>query len=387
MRVISRLHHGGIIGRNKKFLPIYLSSLFLAFHYGLILYFNSSFLGNFFSQIETSFLFGLGAVFFLFLLLSAEAITRFNSRKIFFGFLTLELIATYILATANSPLMIALGFILGQGAVGFLSYLLDVFLEREIKNEGTTGETRGIFLTFSNIAILLAPIVTGFILMSGDFRNIYLWSLVALMPIFLFHFNDKLGRHTIPREHASIPRELRLGIFLSFALQFFYGWMVAWSPIYLNQVIGFSWSEIGVMFSLMLLPFVLFELPLGELEDRLLGEKEIMAIGFLIAGLATASLSFIGSASFVAWTLALFLTRTGASAIEISTESYFFKHVSGADTGIIGTFRLVKPVALIVAPLTGILFIKLVGFGPSFIVLGGILLVAGFFATRLKDTI
>ncbi|MFZ3019936.1 MAG: MFS transporter [Minisyncoccia bacterium] len=386
MRLVSRLHHKGILHRNRKFLPIFLSSLFIAFHYGLVLYIESSFLETFFTQIETAFLFGLGAVLFLILILSGEVIKKIGARKIFALFTTVEALATCILAFSNSPILIALGFILAQGSVGFLSYLMDIFLEREMKDETTTGEVRGIFLTAANLALIFAPLLSGFLLVNNDYRRIFLFSLLALIPVFFLQFGKQIEKHSIPQNHGIIPHSLRLGIFLSFILQFFYGWMVAWSPIYLHQIIGFDWPTIGVIFSIMLLPFVLFELPLGELEDRMFGEKEIMAGGFLLAGIATASVSLISGASFMVWALVLFLTRTGASAIEISTESYFFKHVSGGDTGIIGIFRLVKPVALISAPIIGALCIKLLGFGPSFIVLGGILVMSAFVAMRLKDT-
>ncbi len=209
---------------------------------------------------------------------------------------------------------------------------------------------------------------------------------MVLIPVLFLQFGKAIEKHSLPKIHEKIPNSLKLGVLLSFILQFFYGWMIAWSPIYLNQIIGFSWQEIGLIFSIMLLPFALFELPLGELEDKMFGEKEIMAGGFFIAGLATASISLITSASFVAWALVLFLTRTGASAIEISTESYFFKHVSGGDTGVIGVFRLARPLALIMGPIIGAFSIKLLGFQQSFIVLGAILIASIFLALRLKDT-
>lgn len=358
----------------------------MSFHYGLVLYVNSSFLETFFSQIEVAFLFGLGAVLFLTLLLSSEVLTQIGAKRIFFIFVLLEALAITILSSANSPTLIALGFVLMQGSIGFLTYLLDVFLEREVKNEGTTGEVRGIFLTAASVAIILAPITTGFILSGGNFRSVYFASLMVLIPVLFLQFGKAIEKHSLPRIHEKIPNSLKLGVLLSFILQFFYGWMIAWSPIYLNQVMGFGWQEIGLIFSIMLLPFALFELPLGELEDKMFGEKEIMAGGFLIAGLATASISLITSASFVTWALVLFLTRTGASAIEISTESYFFKHVSGGDTGVIGIFRLARPLALIMGPIIGAFSIKLLGFQQSFIVLGAILVMSMFVALRLKDT-
>jgi MFS family permease len=320
-------------------------------------------------------------------LLSAETfLEKADLRNTLVLASTAEVIAILMLASSHSPIFVGLGFIIHQGAIGFLFYLLDIFLEREMKDENTTGEVRGIFLTISNIALVASPIIAGAIIGSSGFTTLYLFSIFILLLSIPIHFSRNVEKHLIPKVHAVIPKTLRLGIALNFLLQFFYAWMVVWTPIYLNQVIGFSWPEIGIIFSIMLLPFALFELPLGELGDLMFGEKEIMAIGFFISAISTACLALLSGQYFVGWVLLLFLTRTGASAIEISTESYFFKHVQGSDTGTVGIFRTMKPLSYIVAPAIGALSIYLIGFGPSFVVLGVILFIGAFGAMRLKDS-
>jgi MFS family permease len=87
--------------------------------------------------------------------------------------------------------------------------------------------------------------------------------------------------------------------------------MTVYCPIYLHTTIGLSWSEIGVIITVMLLPFVLIELPLGRLADKKYGEKEIMIIGFLILGLSTMGLAFITSTNVWVWAIALLVTRIG----------------------------------------------------------------------------
>ena len=135
-----------------------------------------------------------------------------------------------------------------------------------------------------------------------------------------------------------------------FILEIFYVWMVVYTPIYLNQYIHLPWSHIGILFTIMLLPFALFEYPIGKLADKLCGEKEIITIGFIIMSLATVSISFITTQSFVLWAVVLFLTRTGASLVEITTESYFFKHVNSKDVQDIAMFRSSRPISYIMAP-------------------------------------
>ncbi len=386
MRVSSRLHHQGLIGRNKKFVPIYLAGLLAALQYYLVIYVNSSYLQNFFSNFQIAILFALSSILSIASLLSAEVFLKKTSLKNLFVLTALlEIFAVGTLVMADNSLFIGLAFILYGGAVGFLFYILDVMLEREMRSESTTGEVRGIFLTVANVALVFSPVLAGFIIGDGDYRGLYLISLIALLFAVPIHFSKRAGSHVTPDPHSPIQKTLRLGIALNFLLQFFYAWMVVWTPIYLHQELGFSWPQIGIIFSIMVLPFALFELPLGELADRQFSEREIMAIGFLLAGGATAVLALLGSQSFVGWALALFMTRTGAAAVEISTEAYFFKHVKGSETGTVGLFRTMRPLSFLIAPLVGALAIYLLGFGPSYVVLAFILFVGAFLSLRLKD--
>lgn len=363
-----------------------MTSLLMSFHAGLMLYVNSSFLGSLFSNFEISLIFGLGSIFYLVLLLFGETITReIRIKHLFLLFSLIEIIAVSIIAGAQSPMIIAVAFIIEQGVIGFLSYILDVVLERYMKKEETTGEVRGMFLSAANVALVVSPLIAGVVVVKYGFNFLYYLSVVVFLPVLFLHFNKWVSEHTLPKTHAQIPKNLRLGIVLNFLLQFFYGWMIVWSPIYLNKNIGLSWETIGLIFSVMLLAFVFFELPLGELGDRMFSEKSIMSAGFFVCAIATALIAAIHTSSFVVWALALFVTRVGACAIEISTESFFFKHVSGKDTGTIGLFRTVKPLSFILAPIMGAFFIKTVGFELSFLALGAIMFLGVFGATRLKE--
>ena len=121
----------------------------------------------------------------------------------------------------------------------------------------------------------------------------------------------------------------------SFLLNFFYAWMTIYVPIYLKWHIGFSWQEIGLLISIALLPFLLFQYPLGRLADKKLGEKEILILGFLVTSITLFIIPLLNTTNFFAWAGLLFATRVGASFIEISTETYFFKKVSAENVGMI----------------------------------------------------
>jgi MFS family permease len=166
----------------------------------------------------------------------------------------------------------------------------------------------------------------------------------------------------------------------------FYGFMVIYTPLYLEKYIGFAWSEIGIIFTIMLLPFVIFELPVGELADDKYGEKEFMTIGFAIMGLFTLVISFITVKSFWLWAIILFITRIGASLVEVSTESYFFKKVNKKRTDVVSLFRISRPLALVIAPVIATVAFGFIPFKYIFIIVGSIMIVGTHYSLALRDT-
>jgi MFS family permease len=174
----------------------------------------------------------------------------------------------------------------------------------------------------------------------------------------------------------------------NFLLFFFYSWMTIYTPLYLHKNMGFSWTEIGIIFSIMLLPFVFIQFPLGRLADKKWGEKEILSVGFIVIAIATGLISFINGHSMVLWAIILFITRLGAATIEIMCDTYFFKKVDSLDTNIISFFRMVGPIAYIFGPLLATILFTFFDFKIQylFLILGLIMLFGLKFSLSIKDT-
>ena len=162
--------------------------------------------------------------------------------------------------------------------------------------------------------------------------------------------------------------------------------MVIYSPIYVTVIIGLSWPEIGVVFTIMLIPFVIFELPLGKIADKWLGEKEILTGGLLLLVLSTAFIPFIAVASVPLWATILFLTRSGAASVEIMKETYLFKNVNPDNAGIIGLARNNSPLAYLVAPIVATAWLAVFPFKFLFLLLAAIMLIGFFNINKLVDT-
>ncbi|MEK7552237.1 MAG: MFS transporter [Patescibacteria group bacterium] len=374
---------------SKSLLFVYLANLFLSFHLYLILYINSSFLEKFFSSTALSWVYIVGSILNLILLLAApRLIKKIGIYSLTILFIVLEGLAIFGLSLAQTPALIACLSVLHLAVIAMIFFGLDIFLEEYSPlDETKTGSIRGTFLTISNVTLVIAPMIAGFILVNGDFSKIYLTSFLFLIPLLLTliiglrNNADKIpaplqNKISFKNSIQNILHNKNLhGIFMvQFILQFFYAWMVIYVPIHLHQNLGFSWPNIGLIFTIMLLPFVLFELPIGKLEDKKLGEKEVMILGFIITALSVAFIPFLKEASLIIWAILLFITRTGASFIEISAESYFFKHVNSTNADTISLFRMTRPLSFIIAPAIAastlflLNYLKL-GYGLSFIIL------------------
>lgn len=378
----------------RRLAPIYLVNFFLSIHYAAVLYINSSNLLKYFSSNIVSLLFVLGAIGNILLFIWAPRIlNKIGNQLLIFTFIVLEIFAVFGLAFFHSPLIVALVFLLHSSVVMMIYYCLDLFLE-DVSEDKNTGEIRGINLTVVNVAIVAAPLLVAFLTPDGNFTLLYYASALLLVPsLFVVLFSFQKFETSISRFKRSFfefklwlrSKNIRRVTNARFILEVFYTIMVIYTPIYLYTFIGFSWGQIGIIFAVMLLPFVLFELPAGELADHWCGEKEIMTVGFFIMGMSLLVMPFLSKDIF-AWMIVLFISRIGASFVEITSESFFFKHVWKSDTGLISIFRLTRPVSVILGSIVGALCLLFLPFKALFLVLAILVFFGTQQSARLQDT-
>ena len=381
--------------KTRHFLPIFLASILLSVHYSSTLYINSSFLGKFFSSSGVSFIFLAGALVAIFFFTKVPIlIEHFGKRVLFLLFLAAEAVATLGLALSASALSAGIWFVVYSGTLAIVFYLLDIFLE-DVSTDKKTGRIRGLYLTLMNAAIVLGPLLAAEFATENNFSKVYFLAFALLLPIFITPFF--LSSSALARQHERFSHLLSLRQWLKnhnvrrvtlarLVLNLFYTLMIIFTPLYLREIIGFDWQEIGLMFSIMLLPFVLFEWPIGILQDRAWGEKEIMTLGFFISGTALLVMPFLGK-SFLIWTIMLFISRIGASWIEISTESYFFKKVTSQDAGLISLFRMTGSVSTVIGAIAGGVMVSFLPFSYLFFVVAVVVLFGMNESLFIKDTL
>ena len=381
--------------RQSKLLnTLFLSNIFISFHYALIIYINSSYLNNFFTETQVSTIYIIGSIVNTILLLDASKILeKIGIYKFTVYALLIEFLATLGLLVSDSPFLIGSFFLIHLITISLLLFNMDVLVE-SLSKDKETGGIRATYLTLTNITIVITPLLIAALLAGNNFSYVYLLSALFLIPLYYFVKQFKKIK-TSAIKHIKIKETILeyvnntslYNIFVSqFLLQLFYAYMVIYTPIYLTKHIGFSWPEVGIMFTIMLLPFIIFELPVGEMEDRKHGEKEFLTIGFIIMGLSTLFISFLTVKIFWMWAVILFITRIGASLVEISTESYFFKHVNKEKTDVISFFRISRPLSFIIAPLLVALTLQFIAFQYIFMIIGSLMIVGAHYSLALSNS-
>ncbi len=382
--------------RKGKFVnTLFFANILISLHYALVIYVNSTFLSNFFTEGQVSALYIIGSVLDATTLINASRILeKVGGYRFIIYSITFELLSTVGLMLSANPLFVALCFFVHVFNISLILFNLDIFLEGASQNEEETVSIRAAYMTMANICLVISPLLLSLILKGNNYSFVYLLASVALIPLYYViknfkHFRDEKRKHVVLKETSLefLANKNLFGVTVSnFLLQLFYGFMVIYTPIYLTKHIGFSWSETGIIFTIMLLPFVLFELPVGELEDYKYGEKEFMTIGFVILALTTAFMSLITAKVVWMWALILFLSRIGASFVEISSDGYFFKQVDDRRSDIISLYRSVRPLAFIAAPIIATIALELIPFQYLYLVFGTIMIIGTKYTMSLKDT-
>ncbi len=381
--------------KNEAMKTIYIMGFVFSIALALPLYINSSYLNDYISEKYIGLIYTLGSIIsFFMLIVMPKILAHFGNYKTTLIFTGATAILMFMLTYFTHLYIIAPVFVIYISLLTLILFNFDIFLEK-YSNDNETGGVRGTFLTITNLAVLISPIIAGAILTNGDYWKIYLVGAIFMVGLFLL-FKTNFKDFKDPK-YDQVPflntlklvfknKDMRSIFIASFLLRFFYAWMTIYTPLYLHEHMGFDWSQIGIIFTIMLIPFVLFELPAGKLADTKFGEKEMLTIGFLIIAISTASIVLITKPIFWLWALVLFITRIGASMVEIMTETHFFKHVDGTDTNIIGFFRNNRPIAYIIAPLLASAILYFIEFKYLFLVLGMIMFIGIYHTSNIKDT-
>jgi len=374
-------------------------SVIFNFHALLVAYSSSTYMEQFATPEVIGALYTIGSALAVFSFLFISRVLRIVGNTRLTVYLAIaEITALVLIGLAFSPATTIVAFVVFLTLNPLMFLTIDIFSESLIgDNEGSTGSKRGLTLTLMSLAAVCAPLALAVIVGDND-ANLFktylisasIFSVFVLLVLIHFrNFNDPPYHEVdvLSAIHGFWEKLDLRNVFLAhFTLQIFFAWMVVYFPLYLATEIGLAWSEIGSIIAVGLFAYVLFEYPIGILADKYWGEQEMMAIGFVILAIAAAAISFMTAAPVWGWMALMFISRIGASLVEATTESYFFKHTKGNDANTMSFFRLTRPLAMLIGALAGSVALLYLPFELIFVVLGCMMLPGIFFTRALTDT-
>ena len=380
----------------RSLIILYGLGTLLAVSSALPAYIQSNFLGQFI-DIQA-----IGSVFVLINLVSVVTIiffprfikklTNYFAAKIIMSLYGLSLLGA---ALSTNGLVAIASISLFVISANLLWINMDVLVESFSLNE-STGRTRTVYFTFINTGWILSPLASAYLIELSGYSLSFLVAALMVIPCFfvLRRQANRLHKNTNyeKKDLAVILKRVwkdknRRSIFMvALLLQVFYSSAVIYIPFYLLHDMGMSWEVLGPIFSLMLLPFIIIQIPAGIIADKYLGEKEMLITGFLILSFSLFMFYYIQTPTIWMWAAALFLSRVGAALVEAMRESYFFKIVDVENLQDINLFRITGPLGYIFASGLTVIILNFFPLNYLFVFLAAIMLSGIAFSAVLKDS-
>ncbi|MFA7365333.1 MAG: MFS transporter, partial [Patescibacteria group bacterium] len=375
----------------------YLAGFMLAISTAFPAYINSNFIETFVATKYVGLFFVAANVITFFAMLFFPSIIRKFSNIISAKVMMLiNIVSLMALMVSPSPVILLIFFVLMWASSNLLWINMDIFVESFTENE-STGKTRAIFFTFMNLGWILSPMFASMLVISPDYYNLVYLAAAFLILVYYFVVvsNEKKVSVAVEYDKLNIIQtvtdfwknlNLRGVYFVSFFLNLFFSSAVVFIPIYLHNAIGFGWSTLGIMFSIMLIPFVLIEIPAGIIADKYLGEKEMTYAGLAIILVSLLLFFFTKSTSPLVWGSILFLSRIGAALIEAMRESRFFKIVDAENVSHINFLRTSYPLGYLVGSGLGVFILSFYDIQYLFLFLAVLFLFSFYFVFIIKDS-
>lgn len=376
--------------------PVYSAVLLFSLHFFLLMFINSSYLLQYWDTEQVGILYLIGSIITVALFLFTPAILqKIPLYPLLLAFLGFETLGTLTMAFGYNPFLVGFGFVLIQLAAPILYFVLDVYLQKLITDTNTVGDVRSIFMTLSAVTVVIAPTIAAALISTYSYSSVYIVSIFFLLPLF---FISSRYFSKVPNSSSvglSIPKTVSKYIFkgdlrrvfeANIILKIYYAAMTIYLPLYLTEKFGLGWDTIGIIITVMLVPFILFQIPYGNIADKYLGEKELMVFGFILTGVATILFTLSNNPSIYMIAGLLFTTRIGASAVDTMTETYFFKKVSSDSTDLISFFRITTPLSFIITPIIAGIILLHYSYGAVFFSLGIISFLGIIPALLIHDT-
>jgi len=297
------------------------------------------------------------------------------------------LIASFLLISAvlfaffrNTSFYALIGLQIAFGIAMAPAWVISEAVIKDISPIGRRGEFRSFYGTFANAGIFIGPLIGGFLAERFEIRTPYIFSALLLLASLLLVLklkdnNRDSGRNStrngigkddlvaLLREFNQ-HRELKVLALCTVSLFFWYSAKWVFGPLFLRNL-GYNPFAIGLWLGISAAPFLLFQIPLGKLGDRI-GKTKMIYLGFLISTLVIIPLGFLKSLSCLLATI--FIISLGTTfaepLIEARVTDIVPREKYGAYSGI---FEFAKTLGFLLGPVSSSIFVYLFGISFSFI--------------------
>jgi MFS family permease len=341
----------------KKTEVVSLISFFLGFSQAVLIYVMSTYFKEASGTENIGGFYFVAYLVLLLILLNMHKLTqKLGKTSVFLLVLAFKIISLIFLVNSHPSgwgIFVLMLYVIFSG-LEWVS--LDTILE-SFSCDKESGRIRGMHLTILNSGFLLGPFISTWLLGKFDFFGIFVFLLLFNILVFFYALIRLRDTNGSPKVNISVVGLLKKVFkqkkvvsiyYISFALEFFFALMIIYMPLYLIDA-GLNWSQIGIIFSVMLLPFVFLPYPMGFLADKKMGERKLLILALFIMAFSSIVVYLINSPSVLIWSLVMLGTRVGAAMVEILRDSYFYKQIDGDDVDLIGFFRTAMPVGYIIA--------------------------------------
>ena len=357
-------HHEKI--NYEKIFFVNIVTLLMGFSTALLTYITSTYFKESLQTENISWIYLVSNVILLIFLLNIHRLISTIGKTTLFHLLNIGKISIFvILILVNNP-FVNVFFLMTFIIFDLLAWVTINMILESFSIDKESGKIYGFNFTLFNLGFLIAPIISTQLLSRFGFQGVFSLAITTTSIIFLiaffklnqidYRYTKKISVKKIFKK-VSERKDILNIFFVALSLYFFYSIMTIYTPLYLLDK-GLSWSQIGIIFTIMLIPFVLIQYPAGLLADKKFGEKEIIFISLIIVAASTIIFCITESTEVMILSLILFCSRVGAALVEILQSSYFYKRVDGTDVELIAFFQTANPIAYILAPaISGILLI------------------------------
>lgn len=380
----------------KKMKVIFEVNFILIMAMATTAYIHSSYLSNLNTTIPAGILFAFGSITALIATFHSPFLfQKFGVKKSIILASALNTIGLLTMGISTNPGLSIFAFIVTIGSTALVVIGIDMVINHFTVTK-EAGEVRGLNLALGNLGFLIGPLIAGILANKTNINTVYVFAaflIVGMMIFFKYKFK-KFELHPTHIKQVGLSdfftlwkkEKIKYAYITGFMVEYFFGIWAIFTSIYMHEVIGFNWAQIGLILALMHIPYIILEPIIGDIADRYNNEKKLMKIGLCITGLSFLWIALMKHDIVIIWIIVSMLTRVGASFGQVAHESFFFKQIKPSESGLVSMYRTMSPLALLIAPISGSIILLFTGHSNLFIFVSILLLASTLLANKLTHT-